>query len=78
MDDTITPAVSIRPATEADLKAIGRLGALLVRMHHGFDPQRFIAATPQTAEGYAWYLGTQLEEPNVIILCSRRPGSGGR
>ena len=74
MDDTITPAVTIRPATKADLPAIGRLGALLVRMHHDFDPQRFIAATPQTEEGYAWYLGTQLEEPNVIILVAERDG----
>lgn len=56
MDDTITPAVTSRPATKADLQAIGRLGALLVRLHHDFDPQRFIAAKPQTEEEYARYL----------------------
>jgi ribosomal protein S18 acetylase RimI-like enzyme len=64
----------IRLATPADLPAIGRLGALLVREHHDFDPKRFIAATPQTERGYASFLGTQLEEPNVIILVAERDG----
>ena len=68
------PTVTVRPATPADLQAIGRLGALLVRMHHGFDPQRFIAATPQTEHGYAWFLGTQLEKANVIALVAEREG----
>ena len=58
----------IRPAAPADLPAIGRLGALLVRTHHDFDPERFIAATPQTERGYASFLGSQLDEPNVVIL----------
>lgn len=68
------PAVSIRPATPADLQAIGRLGALLVRVHHDFDPDRFIAATPQTEHAYGSFLGTQLEEPNVLILVAERDG----
>jgi ribosomal protein S18 acetylase RimI-like enzyme len=69
-----TPAASIRPAARADLPAIGRLGALLVRMHHDFDPERFIAATPQTEHGYASFLGTELEEPNVVVLVAERDG----
>ena len=44
----MTAAVNIRPATAADLTAIGRLGALLVRTHHDFDPERFMAATSRT------------------------------
>jgi ribosomal protein S18 acetylase RimI-like enzyme len=64
----------IRPATPADLQAIGRLGALLVRAHHDFDPKRFIAATPQTERAYASFLGTQLEEPNVVILVAELDG----
>lgn len=67
------PAV-IRPAAAADLPAIGRLGALLVRTHHEFDPARFIAATPRTELGYASFLGTQLEEPDVIVLVAERGG----
>lgn len=66
------PAVSIRPATPADLEAIGRLGALLVRTHHEFDPDRFIAATPRTEHGYGSFLGTQLDQRNIIVLVAER------
>jgi len=69
-----TPAVAIRTAARTDLSAIGRLGALLVRAHHDFDPKRFIAATPQTERGYAAFLGTQLDEPNVVVLVAERDG----
>jgi ribosomal protein S18 acetylase RimI-like enzyme len=67
-------AVSIRGAAPADVAAIGRLGALLVRVHHDLDPQRFIAAAPDTEKRYGWFLGTQLEEPNVIILVAEQDG----
>jgi ribosomal protein S18 acetylase RimI-like enzyme len=69
-----TPPATIRPAASADLAAIGRLGALLVRTHHDFDPKRFIAATPRTEHGYASFLGTQLDEPNLVILVAARDG----
>jgi ribosomal protein S18 acetylase RimI-like enzyme len=60
--------VSIRRATDADLPTIGRLGALLVEAHHVFDERRFIAATGQTASGYGSFLGTQLDQPNIVVL----------
>ena len=66
--------VIIRPATRADVAVIGRLGALLVRTHHEFDPERFIAATPRTEEGYGSFLGSQLAEPDVIILVAEQRG----
>jgi ribosomal protein S18 acetylase RimI-like enzyme len=68
------PNVTVRPATPADLTAIGRLGALLVRVHHDLDPKRFIAATPRTEQGYASFLGTQLDEPDILILVAERDG----
>jgi ribosomal protein S18 acetylase RimI-like enzyme len=69
------PDVSIRPAAApADLEAIGRLGALLVRVHHDFDPARFLAATPQTERAYGSFLGSQLEKPNIVILVAEREG----
>jgi ribosomal protein S18 acetylase RimI-like enzyme len=71
---SLNPAVKIRPATPADVTTIGRLGALLVREHHDFDPQRFISATSRTESQYGWYLGTQLEEPNIVILVAERDG----
>jgi ribosomal protein S18 acetylase RimI-like enzyme len=70
----VTPAITVRPAEPRDLKAVGRLGALLVRIHHEFDPERFIAATPDTEDNYAWFLGTQLEAPNIIVLVAERAG----
>lgn len=62
----------VRPATPADLRAIGRLGALLVRTHHDFDPKRFLAAMPDIEQRYGSFLGTQLEEPNVVVLVAER------
>ena len=66
--------MKIRPATSADVPAIGRLGALLVRTHHDFDPQRFIPATERTAEGYGSYLGSQLRNRDVIVLVAEEHG----
>ena len=65
---------TIRAAVPADLSAIGRLGAMLVRLHHEMDAARFIAATAQTAEGYAGFLGTQLEEPDALVMVAERAG----
>ena len=70
----MTHATSIRRATTEDLPAIGWLGALLVRLHHDFDPQRFIDATSKTESGYAWFLGTQLDEAKAIVLVAERDG----
>ncbi|HEY2289804.1 MAG TPA: GNAT family N-acetyltransferase [Thermoanaerobaculia bacterium] len=77
MDDALhatPPAVLIRPAAPADLEAIGRLGAHLVRAHHDFDPDRFIAATPRTEQAYGSFLGTQLDESSIIVLVAERGG----
>jgi ribosomal protein S18 acetylase RimI-like enzyme len=68
------PAITIRPAAPADLPVLGRLGALLVRVHHEFDPQRFIPARPGTGDAYASFLGMQLEEPNVVVLVAEVGG----
>ena len=69
------PAISIRTATPADLPAIGRLGALLVRLHHDFDPKRFIPESPRTAERYAAFLGSQLGNSTVVVLVAERDGT---
>lgn len=64
----------IRPATRADVPTLGRLGALLVRMHHEFDAARFIAATPRTERGYGSWLGSQLDLPDVVVLVAELNG----
>jgi ribosomal protein S18 acetylase RimI-like enzyme len=62
------PGPSIRPATSTDLPHIGRLGALLVETHHDFDARRFLAPTNRTPAEYASFLGSHLEDPEVVIL----------
>lgn len=62
----------IRRATQADLPALGRLGALLMRTHYQFDPDRFMPAGDNAAEGYAGFLGSQLAEPDVVIFVAER------
>ena len=68
------PSTIIRPATAADVLAIGRLGAVLVRTHHELDRKRFLAATPQTEHGYASFLGSQLGDEAVILLVAESEG----
>lgn len=43
-------------------------------MHHELDPDRFMAATPRTEHGYGSFLGTQLDEPSVVVLVAEREG----
>ena len=74
MQSSGAPPATIRPAVPADLPAVGRLGALLVRVHHEFDAQRFIPATEGTEHAYAAYLGSQLREPDVLVLVAERDG----
>ncbi len=68
------PGPVVRRATPADLQRIGRLGALLVGEHHGFDPQRFLAASQATPEGYASFISTQLEDPDAAVLVAEDDG----
>ena len=65
---------SIRPAAEHDLATLGSLGASLMRVHYAFDPQRFLAPGDRPDQGYAWFLGTQLREPEVVILVAEQDG----
>lgn len=67
-------SVAIRRATSADVPTLGRLGALLVRTHHEFDAQRFIAPSPDTPKGYGRFLGSQIGKPDVVILVAERDG----
>lgn len=65
---------AVRPATRADLPTLGRLGALLVRVHHDLDPERFIAAAPHTEHAYASFLATQLGNTDAVVLVADRAG----
>ena len=56
------------------MPAVGVLGALLVRTHHDFDPQRFLAAPPQTENAYASFLGKKLTDPDIVVLVADQDG----
>jgi ribosomal protein S18 acetylase RimI-like enzyme len=75
IENKTSAPIIIRPATPADIPAIGKLGALLVRTHYDFDPLRFMAATPQTEERYGSFLGTQLDDSKIIILVADKDGA---
>jgi ribosomal protein S18 acetylase RimI-like enzyme len=64
----------IRLATPADLPALGRLGALLMRTHYEFDRQRFMDPGTDPADGYAWFLGKQLKDQDVVIFVAEESG----
>jgi ribosomal protein S18 acetylase RimI-like enzyme len=57
------------------MAVVGRLGALLVALHHTFDPRRFIAATPNTEAGYGAYLDSQRGRPDAIVLVADKAGA---
>jgi ribosomal protein S18 acetylase RimI-like enzyme len=66
--------VSIRPATAADVPALGRLGALLVASHHEFDALRFFPAKAGTEQGYGRFLGSQIGQNDVVLLVAEDAG----
>ena len=68
-------SVMVRPALTSDAAAMGRLGALLVREHHDFDPQRFIAPLPDLQERYGDFLASQIDRPEMIVLVAERDGA---
>ena len=56
------------------MPAVGRLGALLLRAHHAFDPLRFMPPGVDPESGYAWFLGTQLAEADALVLVAEHDG----
>ena len=68
------PAITIRPASAADKAELGRLGAELVRVHHGFDAARFMAPGPDIEEGYGRFLAAEHANDDVVVLVAERAG----
>ena len=68
------PGAVVRRATPADLPRIGRLGALLVEEHHGFDSERFLGTTRRTPLDYGSFLREQLQKPDVAVLVAEENG----
>jgi GNAT superfamily N-acetyltransferase len=73
MSDAEAP-LHVRRATRADLPALGRLGAHLMRLHYEFDRRRFVAPTGNPEAGYAHFLGTQLDVDDAVVFVADRGG----
>jgi len=57
----------LRIAREEDLPSISSLAGQLVRMHHAWDPLRWMM--PEGVEqGYARFFASQLDSPDVVLL----------
>lgn len=65
-------STDVRPATEADLPMLERLGAILLRTHHDFDRARFLVPDADSEAGYAAFLGEQLGKEHVALLVAER------
>jgi ribosomal protein S18 acetylase RimI-like enzyme len=65
-----SPTVTVRLARPADLPALARMGAKLARAHHAWDPERFFAPEEPLEDGYAWWLGKELENPRAVVLAA--------
>ena len=66
--------ITIRPATPDDAAALGELGALLVRIHHEFDPQRFMSPLGGIEQGYGRFLASQIDREDSIVLVAEGNG----
>jgi ribosomal protein S18 acetylase RimI-like enzyme len=59
--------IRVREMTAKDLPDVGVLAGRLVRMHHSFDPDRFMKlGDPE--RGYTRWLATQLDDDETILL----------
>src|SRR6185312_3103427 len=59
--------MQIRPARPADLPAVSRLAAELARLHHRYDPPRFLLVEP-VEDGYQWFFSREVKRKEAIIL----------
>jgi ribosomal protein S18 acetylase RimI-like enzyme len=68
----------IRRATDADGPALGRLGGMLLRAHHDFDPLRFMQPGGDPERGYEWFLRRQLTQEHAAVFVADQIGGDQR
>jgi len=67
IDDQAQDTITVRTARLDDLRAVSELAAELVRLHHRYDPLRFMSLEP-LEEGYERFLRTQVDRDGVVLL----------
>ena len=69
---------TVRRARAADMAAVARLAAELVRAHHRMDPARFMAFPEPIEPNYQFYLTTEIKNPQAVLLVAvAGPGETG-
>ena len=66
--------ITIRPAEPRDNDILGGLGAMLMRTHYAFDPQRFLEPAGSVERGYGSFLTSVLDSPDAVVLVAERDG----
>jgi len=64
-------SIVVRLAGRADLRAVSELAAKLVRMHHAFDPERFMLQEPLEV-AYERFFAAELTEKHAVVLAAAR------
>jgi ribosomal protein S18 acetylase RimI-like enzyme len=59
---------------EGDLDRVSVLAAELVRLHHRWDSRRFFLAE-NLESGYRWWLGSQLERDDTLLIVAEEEGA---
>lgn len=65
----------IRKASADDQDALGRLGGILVRAHHAFEPARFLIFDP-VEPGYGRFLVSVIDDPRGFVTVAEDPELG--
>jgi ribosomal protein S18 acetylase RimI-like enzyme len=73
---SVAEPIVLRRAVASDRRALGRLGATLMRIHHRFDEHRFMAPGDDPEPGYADFLRAQMDNPDMLVLVAERPVPG--
>ncbi|WNG53566.1 GNAT family N-acetyltransferase [Archangium gephyra] len=68
-------AITIRPARAEDAPTLGRMGGALVRLHHSYDPRRFMTPEEDVESGYRWWLSRELKRQGAVVLVAERDGT---
>ncbi len=63
--------IEIRAAHSDDLTQVSKLAAALVRLHHKWDPKRFMLVEPLEV-GYHRFFASQLTDQDVVLLVATR------
>jgi GNAT superfamily N-acetyltransferase len=65
----------IRKAERRDIEALGRLGAIMIRVHHDFDPKRFLAPLEGTERGYGSFLVSRIDSHDSCVFVAEDDGA---